>query len=97
MFTIEIEGRTIRFIKPNSMGNLSHKLNLSDLGNAYIENYTGRNGNDSTFLYVNRKQKRQYAFNIRYDKGVMSYIYDKLQPYFSIMTDDEKLMLVKRD
>ena len=96
MFTIEIENNTIRFIKPNKMGNLSHKLNLSDLGNIYIENFTGRNGSVTTFLYINRKQKRQFSFNLNYDKGVMSYIYDKLQPYFSISIDDENLYLVRR-
>lgn len=97
MFTIEIENNTVRFIKPNNMGNLSYRLNLSDLGNVYIENYTGKNGNKAVFLFINRKLKRQHAINLPYDKGVMSYIYDKLQPYFSIVIDDENLYLVRRD
>ena len=97
MFTIEINNNTIRFTKPNNMGNLSYRLNLSDLGNAYIENYTGKTGDKAGFLFINRKQRRQYTINLPYDKGVMSYIYDKLQPYFTIVIDDENLFLVRKD
>ena len=97
MFTIKIENGLIHFVKPNKLGNLSHKLKLSDLGNVYIENYTGRKGKESAFLYMNRKQRRQYAFNLDYDKATMSHIYDMLQHYFIIMVDDDNLSLVKRD